>query len=261
MEGCRLAAPLRLCGQNVVVGVDVEEPLELPAGACLDVIAGETRAGRRAWFVRAITSATRSRTRSTRRHARRPAAGRVAGRRWGEGRGRLGRRHSAGQAEPVGRAGLSRRRLAARLSRLALDVRSGHGLRGGESGIPAADRYSVAEIALLADMDAFYSGEPNSAHLHAIRTDHGRRLGHAAVADEPRNPAETTHPVHQRQEPAGDRLRAARRTGSRRAPLHLCRREARPGDPRRHPRADRGTSFSASRPAATRSTPSVSARP
>ena len=29
------------------------DPLELPAGACLDVIAGETRAGREAWFVRA----------------------------------------------------------------------------------------------------------------------------------------------------------------------------------------------------------------
>ena len=53
VEGCRLAAPLKLCGQNVVVGVDVESPLELPAGACLDVIAGETRTGRAAWFVRA----------------------------------------------------------------------------------------------------------------------------------------------------------------------------------------------------------------
>jgi len=53
VEGCRIAAPLTLAGQNVVVGVDIDEPLELPQGACLDVIAGETRAGREAWFVRA----------------------------------------------------------------------------------------------------------------------------------------------------------------------------------------------------------------
>ena len=55
VEGCRLAAPLKLAGQNVVVGIDIDagKALDLPAGACLDVIAGETRAGRKAWFVRA----------------------------------------------------------------------------------------------------------------------------------------------------------------------------------------------------------------
>ncbi len=52
VEGCRLAAPLQLAGQNVVVGVDVAEPLALPPGACLDVLAGHTPSGKAVWFVR-----------------------------------------------------------------------------------------------------------------------------------------------------------------------------------------------------------------
>jgi len=52
VEGCRLRAPLRLEGDNVVTGVDVDEPTALPAGACLDVLAGRGRDGRTGWFVR-----------------------------------------------------------------------------------------------------------------------------------------------------------------------------------------------------------------
>lgn len=52
VEGCRLTAPLALAGNSVVVGVDVDEPLSLPEGACLDVIYGHDRAGEKAWFVR-----------------------------------------------------------------------------------------------------------------------------------------------------------------------------------------------------------------
>ncbi len=52
VEGCRLAAPLRLGGRNVVVGVDVGEPLALPPNACLDVLPGRARDGRPVWFVR-----------------------------------------------------------------------------------------------------------------------------------------------------------------------------------------------------------------
>ncbi len=33
IEGCRIEAPVKLGGRNVLVGVDVTEPLELPAGA------------------------------------------------------------------------------------------------------------------------------------------------------------------------------------------------------------------------------------
>jgi fucokinase len=52
VEGCRLRAPLRLRGRSVVVGIDVLDPLDLPAGACLDVAEGLDRAGRKVWFVR-----------------------------------------------------------------------------------------------------------------------------------------------------------------------------------------------------------------
>ncbi|MCJ7544460.1 MAG: hypothetical protein MUP47_07855, partial [Phycisphaerae bacterium] len=52
VEACRLAAPLNLGGQNVVVGADVDEAVTLPAGACLDVTEGRRRDGKRAWFVR-----------------------------------------------------------------------------------------------------------------------------------------------------------------------------------------------------------------
>jgi fucokinase len=52
VEGCRVHAPLTLGGDNVVAGVDVDEPLSLPAGACLDVIRGRDKKGKRVWFVR-----------------------------------------------------------------------------------------------------------------------------------------------------------------------------------------------------------------
>lgn len=55
VEGCRLSALLTLDGWNVVVGVDVVSPLRLPVGTCLDVIRGRTpasRGGRAVWFAR-----------------------------------------------------------------------------------------------------------------------------------------------------------------------------------------------------------------
>lgn len=52
VEGCRLRAPLRLRRRNVVIGVDVLDPLELPAGACLDVSSGLDRKGGKVWFIR-----------------------------------------------------------------------------------------------------------------------------------------------------------------------------------------------------------------
>jgi len=41
-----------LGGNNVVVGADIDEPLVLGAGACLDVIEGHNPGGDRVWFVR-----------------------------------------------------------------------------------------------------------------------------------------------------------------------------------------------------------------
>lgn len=52
VEGCRIRAPITLQGENVVVGVDVEEPLSLPRGACLDILRGRSRTGEDASFVR-----------------------------------------------------------------------------------------------------------------------------------------------------------------------------------------------------------------
>lgn len=52
VEGCRIRAPLELSGRNVVVGVEVDSPMRLPAGACLDVVAGTDREGNAVWFVR-----------------------------------------------------------------------------------------------------------------------------------------------------------------------------------------------------------------
>ncbi|MGO9009133.1 MAG: L-fucokinase [Bryobacteraceae bacterium] len=52
VEGCRVWAPLRLRRRNVVVGVDVLEPLELPEEACLDISPGLNRKAGRACFIR-----------------------------------------------------------------------------------------------------------------------------------------------------------------------------------------------------------------
>lgn len=52
MEACRIAADVQLPGWNVLVGVDVDAPLSLPPAACLEVLAGRNRAGDDVWFVR-----------------------------------------------------------------------------------------------------------------------------------------------------------------------------------------------------------------
>jgi len=52
VEGCRIASSLTLGGGNVVVGVDIEQPLVVPAGVCVDVIEGRDRDAARVWFVR-----------------------------------------------------------------------------------------------------------------------------------------------------------------------------------------------------------------
>jgi len=52
VEGCRLQAPLTLHRRNVVVGIDVRDPFELPGGACLDVTPGFDRQGQEVWFIR-----------------------------------------------------------------------------------------------------------------------------------------------------------------------------------------------------------------
>ncbi len=45
IEACRIHAPLRLDGDNILVGADATHPLRLPAGACVDVAKGRDAAG------------------------------------------------------------------------------------------------------------------------------------------------------------------------------------------------------------------------
>jgi fucokinase len=52
VEGCRIRSDLKLEGENVVVGLDVDRPLSLPAKYCLDVIKGRTPSKQDVWFVR-----------------------------------------------------------------------------------------------------------------------------------------------------------------------------------------------------------------
>ncbi len=52
IEGCRIRAPLILQGENAIIGVDVDRPLTLPKGACLDVIEGHNAKGATTWIVR-----------------------------------------------------------------------------------------------------------------------------------------------------------------------------------------------------------------
>ncbi len=52
IEGCRIDAPLTLDGENVVVGVDVDQPLSMPPKTCLDVIEGAGPDDTPVWFVR-----------------------------------------------------------------------------------------------------------------------------------------------------------------------------------------------------------------
>jgi galactokinase/mevalonate kinase-like predicted kinase len=52
VEGCRVRADLSLGGENIIVGADIDEPLALPRGACLDVLEGRDESGKKAWFVR-----------------------------------------------------------------------------------------------------------------------------------------------------------------------------------------------------------------
>jgi fucokinase len=52
IEACRIEADVTLAGENVLVGFDVDAPLALPRGACVDVLPGHNRAGEDVWFVR-----------------------------------------------------------------------------------------------------------------------------------------------------------------------------------------------------------------
>ena len=52
VEGCKISSRLTLGGENVIVGLDVEEPVFVPSQMCFDVIPGRNRNGKKVWFVR-----------------------------------------------------------------------------------------------------------------------------------------------------------------------------------------------------------------
>jgi len=52
VEGCRLSSSLHLAGLNVVIGANITTPLTLPANACLDIVPGHDRHGDDIHFIR-----------------------------------------------------------------------------------------------------------------------------------------------------------------------------------------------------------------
>ena len=52
VEGCLIAAPLRLKGGNIVAGADISRPVTLPARTVLDLLPGRNRQGRPVRFFR-----------------------------------------------------------------------------------------------------------------------------------------------------------------------------------------------------------------
>jgi hypothetical protein len=148
---------LKLAGQNVVVGVDVESALELPAGACLDVIAGESRAGRGVWFVRAYHVGDTFKDTLDR-------GGTLAGQPLVQWLAAVG-----AKAEDVWPTDIPPAKRSLWDARVFPAGDSPRGFRNWlwmfdpaaataaqKAAFLRADRYSVAEIALLANMDAFY---------------------------------------------------------------------------------------------------------
>jgi fucokinase len=52
VEGCRIRSTLTLGGENVVIGADVNAALTIPEKSVVDILKGKDRTGRETWFVR-----------------------------------------------------------------------------------------------------------------------------------------------------------------------------------------------------------------
>jgi fucokinase len=153
LEGCRIAADLQLAGQNVLVGVDVDALLSLPPGTCLEVLPGRNRAGQDVWFVRCYGVRDSFKDGLFCGHPLLDwlrAAGLDATEVWPE---------ATGPAEPI----LWNARIFPAVAEPAA-FRSWLWMCAPESAsaadmqaFRAADRYSAAEIALLANQAAFHS--------------------------------------------------------------------------------------------------------
>ena len=157
IEACRIDTDLQLGGHNVVSGVDLDEPTSLPTGACLSVIQGRDRVGERAWFVLCYgaNDLFKDTIEQSARFCNRPVAS------WLSAAG-LGPDEVWDRDIPPDRRTL----WDARLFPVVLDPGDHHGYlwmfspedasTEQKTGYRRADRLSLAEIACLADREAFY---------------------------------------------------------------------------------------------------------
>ena len=157
LEACRVAAPLILGGGNVLVGVDVDQPLNLPAGACLDVIAGKNRDGNAVHFFRLYHAGDTFKDTTAK-------GGTLAGRpllEWLALAG-LNPAHVWDASIPESQRSLWDARVFPAESggtdfhRWLWMLDPAQATPEQRQALVAADRHSVAEMALLADQGAFY---------------------------------------------------------------------------------------------------------
>jgi fucokinase len=168
IEGCRLGAPLLLAGDNVVIGVDLAQPLSLPAGACLDVMAGRNRDAQAVWFVRCYHLHDTFKDTL-------PQGATFCGRPLGDWLAAAGARPDDvwDPAIPADRRSLWDARVFPAVARPD-DYRAWlwmfHDRAPSEAqqkAFLAADRYSMAEMATLADQDAFHDRRAAIAAGHS----------------------------------------------------------------------------------------------
>jgi fucokinase len=167
VEGCDIGAKLTLAGRNVVVGLDIDEPLALPRGAALDVLKGADRKGRAMWFVRpyAVVDIFHKPAEKGDRDVCDDQVGRLAGLALGEWLEAMGAHpEDVWDADvPPGDRQVWNGRFfpaAAHASSYRdwlwmLEPRTATGAEKRQWR--RADRYSFAEMAVLADQDAFHA--------------------------------------------------------------------------------------------------------
>jgi galactokinase/mevalonate kinase-like predicted kinase len=157
LEACRVAAPLTLGGGNVLVGVDVNDPLDLPAGACVDVLAGKNRRGDTVHFYRLYHSADTFKDTTAK-------GGTLAGRPLLEWLSLAGLNPAQvwDSSIPENQRSLwDARVFPAQAGRADFQqwlwmFDPAQATPKQKQSLAAADRYSVAEMAILADQEAFY---------------------------------------------------------------------------------------------------------
>jgi fucokinase len=158
VEGCRIRAPLDLGGSNVIVGVDVDEPMSIPPQACLDVLRGRNRAGGEVFFIRSycVNDTFKAAVRDGALFCGRPlldwlaAAGLPPEHAWPEIDDPADRTLWSARVFPAGQSRDDFRQWLWMYTPEAAAARE-------RERFAAADRYSAAEIAILADQPAFYS--------------------------------------------------------------------------------------------------------